>query len=146
MHIVAGPAAYCAGAGYLSHGPSNKLQITKIKSLHRRLNTWLSSPSSYINIWPSHRLALAFSVTFSMFVVELLGGIISNSLSLIVDARHMVVDSFSLVFGLITSRQALSPATKRRAFGYLRLERLAAFLMVHCCLWSRYVSLRPTPV
>ncbi|MEM3421554.1 MAG: cation diffusion facilitator family transporter [Candidatus Hadarchaeum sp.] len=74
----------------------------------------------------SRRLMLAFLLTASVFVAEVIGGILSNSLSLIGDAGHMLVDSVALAVGVSAFKLAMRPATKRKTYGYYRLEILAA--------------------
>ncbi|KUO39297.1 MAG: hypothetical protein APZ16_04700 [Candidatus Hadarchaeum yellowstonense] len=72
------------------------------------------------------RLRMALLLTSAMFVAELFGGILSNSLSLIGDAGHMVMDAAALSVGVIALRLAQRPATKERTYGHYRLEILAA--------------------
>ena len=45
----------------------------------------------------NHRaLIITFALTFSYFVIEVVGGILINSLALIADAAHMLTDVFGL--------------------------------------------------
>ena len=81
---------------------------------------------SYSRVRSRRRLILAFSITALMFVAELFGGILSNSLALIGDAGHMLMDSVALAVGMLAFKLARKPATKRRSYGYYRLEILAA--------------------
>ena len=76
----------------------------------------------------SRYLAIALVITFSFFVVELVGGIVTNSLALITDSWHMLNDVFALVFALVAAWIARHPATVKRTYGYYRAEILAAFL------------------
>ena len=66
-------------------------------------------------------------LTALFFGVEVIGGLISGSLSLLGDAGHMLRD----VFGLISTLSAITIAkkipTKTKTFGYHRLEIFAAF-------------------
>ncbi len=73
-------------------------------------------------------LLAAFLLTLAMFFGELVGGMLSNSLALIGDAGHMIMDAVALAVGILALRLALRPATKRRTYGYYRLEILAALL------------------
>lgn len=75
----------------------------------------------------SQRLLLAaFSLTLAMFFVELFGGVLSNSLSLIGDSGHMLMDSLALIVGVLAIRMAQRPANAHKSYGYYRLEILAA--------------------
>ena len=76
----------------------------------------------------SRYLAIALVITFSFSVVELVGGIVTNSLALITDSWHMLNDVFALVFALVAAWIARHPATVKRTYGYYRAEILAAFL------------------
>ena len=73
------------------------------------------------------RLAVAFVVLAVFMVVEVVAGLLTNSLALLSDAGHMVTD----VLGLGMSLAAIQLATRgsrhdHRTFGLYRLEILAA--------------------
>ena len=73
------------------------------------------------------RLLAVFAITLVVFVVELVGGVLSNSLALLADAGHMFTDVGRHRAG---PRCAIwfagRPASPDRTYGYLRLEILAA--------------------
>ncbi len=73
-------------------------------------------------------LGIALGITISFFIIELVGGILTNSLALLTDAWHMLNDVLALSFGLIAAWLALRPITVKRTYGYYRAEILAAFL------------------
>jgi len=73
-------------------------------------------------------LAIALGITISFFIVELIGGILTNSLALLTDAWHMLNHILALVFALIAAWLALRPITVKKTYGYYRAEILAAFL------------------
>jgi cobalt-zinc-cadmium efflux system protein len=72
------------------------------------------------------RLILAFGLTASFLVVEVVAGLVSGSLALLSDAGHMLTDAGAL--GLAIWAQALGsrPRSDRKTFGYRRAEILAA--------------------
>lgn len=72
------------------------------------------------------RLVAVFTLTLGVFVVELAGGLVSNSLALIADAGHMFTDVAGIGLALVAIWFAGRPANDGRTFGYLRLEILAA--------------------
>jgi len=74
------------------------------------------------------RLRLAFWTQAVFFVVELVGGILTNSLALLADAGHMLSDVGALGLSLLALRWALKSPTAQRTFGYHRLEILVALL------------------
>jgi cobalt-zinc-cadmium efflux system protein len=63
-----------------------------------------------------------------VLIIELVGGILTNSLALITDALHMLNDSLALIFSLIAAWLAQRPITMKRTYGYRRAEVLAAFV------------------
>jgi len=73
-------------------------------------------------------LIMALAITLSFFFIELVGGLLTNSLALQTDAWHMLNDVIALSFTLLAARIALRPATMRRTFGFHRTEIIAAFL------------------
>ena len=81
----------------------------------------------------SLKLCLIFNAVF--FVVELLGGIWTNSLALISDAGHMFSDVGALGFSLMAVIWAAKPPTPAKTYGYHRLEILAA-LVNGLILWG----------
>lgn len=70
--------------------------------------------------------AVALTLIFSF--MELVGGLMANSLALIGDAGHMVTDSASLFFALVANRIAMRGADADHSFGHGRVEVLAAFV------------------
>jgi cobalt-zinc-cadmium efflux system protein len=72
------------------------------------------------------RLRIALSITLSVMVVEIIGGILADSLALIADAAHMATDAVGLGMALLAIRFAARPADENRTFGYARAEILAA--------------------
>ncbi len=73
-------------------------------------------------------LLIALSITVIMMVVEVIGGILSNSLALLSDAGHMLTDNLALLLSFFAMTFASMPATDRRTFGFYRLEILAALI------------------
>lgn len=71
-------------------------------------------------------LKIALAITTIFLVVEVVGGIITNSLALLADAGHMATDVAALGLALFATWLARRPATPERSFGFLRAEILAA--------------------
>jgi cobalt-zinc-cadmium efflux system protein len=72
------------------------------------------------------RLIAALAITLVIFLAELIGGFISNSLALLSDAGHMLTDTMALVLALLAAAFAARPATKKSTFGFYRLEILSS--------------------
>ena len=73
-------------------------------------------------------LLIALSITLLMMIIEVIGGLLSNSLALLSDAGHMLTDNFALVLSLFAMKFASMPATEKRTLGFYRLEILAALI------------------
>ncbi|MEU6673386.1 cation diffusion facilitator family transporter [Streptomyces sp. NPDC046925] len=78
------------------------------------------------------RLRIALGITVTVMVVEIVGGIMADSLALIADATHMATDALGLGMALLAIQFASRPATENRTFGYARAEILAA--LANCLL------------
>ncbi|MDX3691795.1 cation diffusion facilitator family transporter [Streptomyces europaeiscabiei] len=78
------------------------------------------------------RLRIALSITLTVMVVEIVGGVLADSLALIADAAHMATDAVGLGMALLAIHFANRPATGNRTFGYARAEILAA--LANCLL------------
>lgn len=76
----------------------------------------------------SRGLKGALILTTLFLLAEVVGGLISNSLTLLADAGHMFTDVGALAFSLFVVWLARQPATSRNTYGYLRWEILAALL------------------
>jgi cobalt-zinc-cadmium efflux system protein len=72
-------------------------------------------------------LKAAIILTCGYFIVEVIGGLISGSLSLLGDAGHMLRDVISLLITLSALKIAKKLPSKTKTFGYHRVEILAAF-------------------
>jgi cobalt-zinc-cadmium efflux system protein len=74
------------------------------------------------------RLLVALTITGLMTIVELAGGLISNSLALIGDAGHMFTDTLALGLSLFALNLTKRPASQTKTYGYYRAEILAALV------------------
>jgi len=81
------------------------------------------------------RLLLAFVSQLIFFLVELVGGLLTNSLALLADAGHMLSDVAALGLSLLALIYAAKPPTAQKTYGYHRLEILAA-LVNGLVLWA----------
>ncbi|CEG29705.1 cation diffusion facilitator family transporter [Bacillus sp. B-jedd] len=73
-------------------------------------------------------LLLAFLLIASFMLVEVAGGIITNSLALLSDAGHMLSDAAALGLSYFAIRLGERKATPGKTFGYKRFEIIAAAL------------------
>lgn len=72
------------------------------------------------------RMWLVFGLTAGFLIVEVVGGILTNSLALLSDAAHMFTDVMALAIAIAAMRLSRLPADRKRTFGYHRFEILAA--------------------
>ncbi len=73
-------------------------------------------------------LKLAIVLTAFIFFLELAGGIISNSLALLSDAAHVLMDVVALALSYGALRISARPSNSNVTFGYHRFEIFAALL------------------
>ena len=66
-------------------------------------------------------LKFALVIVLVIMVAEVVGGILSNSLALLGDAGHMLVDALALGLSLFAITIAGRPATPNRTYGYHRI-------------------------
>ncbi len=100
------------------------------------------------------KLQLTFVLTALIALVELVGGIVSNSLALMSDAGHVVTDLSAIGLALLALYFSSRPADVRRTYGYYRAEILSAlangimlFGIIAFVLWEAYERFQnPEPV
>ena len=61
-------------------------------------------------------------------VAQVIGGLISGSLSLLSDALHNFTDVISLIISYVANLFSKKEASLKRTFGYKRAEIIAAFI------------------
>ncbi|MHA1255990.1 MAG: cation diffusion facilitator family transporter [Promethearchaeota archaeon] len=74
------------------------------------------------------RLFLSLTITIIFMVVEIIGGLLTNSIALLSDAGHMFTHSFAIGISLIAIYIACKPPCHHKTFGMYRAEVLAAFI------------------
>lgn len=82
---------------------------------------------AYRNI-EKKRLILSLTITSIVMIIEIIGGILTNSIALISDAGHMFTHSFALGISLSAIIIARKPPCHHKTFGLYRAEVLAAFI------------------
>jgi cobalt-zinc-cadmium efflux system protein len=106
---LAGAQLYCAGksagADDLAHSHSHD-----------------STPDS------EQRLGRAFVLIAAFMFVEIAGGLVANSLTLLADAGHMFLDASALAFSWYAMRISQRVQDERLTYGYHRWQVLAAFV------------------
>lgn len=73
-------------------------------------------------------LGRAFALIGGFMFVEIVGGLVANSLTLLADAGHMFLDASALAFSWYAVRLSRRIEDERLSYGYHRWEVLAAFV------------------
>lgn len=99
------------------------------------------------------RLALVVGLNFLITVAEVVGGLISGSLSLISDALHNFSDGIAVIIAWIAIRLDARPRTDQYTFGLKRAQVLAAVINAGALVaislylfveaWNRFVDPHP---
>lgn len=95
------------------------------------------------------RLGLAIVVNMVLTIAQIVGGIVSGSLSLIADALHNFSDAASLLIAWVARKIGRQPADHFRTFGYKRAEVIATLInlvtlvliglfLIYQALWRIY--------
>jgi cobalt-zinc-cadmium efflux system protein len=75
---------------------------------------------------PQVQLKFAIALTTLVFLVEAVGGYLTNSLALLSDAAHVFMDVFALSLSLVAFYLATIPPSDTRTYGFHRTEVFAA--------------------
>lgn len=86
----------------------------------------MTSIASYAHL--RSRLYLALSLNAVVIAAEFIGGFMLDSMGLMGDAGHNLIDQGSLFLALYAHVLTARPATEERTFGYHRAGIIAAFL------------------
>jgi len=73
-------------------------------------------------------LWITLILTLFFTLVEIIGGLLSNSLALLSDSAHMISDVMALGLSMVALYMAAKKPNSRYTFGYLRFEIIASFL------------------
>ncbi|GAB3610538.1 cation diffusion facilitator family transporter [Humibacter ginsengiterrae] len=71
---------------------------------------------------------VVIAIVLGVFVLEIIGALLSGSLALLADAGHLVSDLVGLIVALVAATVAARPATDRQTFGFRRVEVFGALV------------------
>ncbi|MFX1267415.1 MAG: cation diffusion facilitator family transporter [Promethearchaeota archaeon] len=74
------------------------------------------------------KLLISLTITSTVMILEIIGGLITNSIALLSDAGHMFTHSFAIGISLLAIFIARKPPCHHKTFGLFRAEVLAAFI------------------
>lgn len=119
-------------------------KINNSSVLSQRMNNQHNG-RSHLTDQSSRRLKVALVIVLAILVAEVIGGLLSNSLALLGDAGHMLVDALALGISLFAIAIARRPATATKTYGYHRAEIMAALangailvLLAICIFYEAY--------
>jgi cobalt-zinc-cadmium efflux system protein len=75
-----------------------------------------------------NRLWIALGITAFFLIIEVIGGIVANSLALLADAGHMLTDVGALILAITVAHLAERAPSAKKTYGLLRAEVLGAFI------------------
>jgi cobalt-zinc-cadmium efflux system protein len=73
-------------------------------------------------------LGISIALNAIIFIVELAGGILTNSLALISDSLHNLSDFFALILSYMASKVIQWKSNSEKSYGYVRVEIFVAFI------------------
>lgn len=93
----------------------------------------------------SRNLFITILLNFVISVAELIGGLFSNSLSLISDALHNFSDGFAMIIAWIAVKVSRRDSNVRKTFGYKRIQILSALfnaiILIVICVFLIYEAI-----
>mgnify|MGYP000058938705 CR=1 FL=1 len=100
------------------------------------------------------KLLWATLLNLSITIVQIVGGLVSNSLSLLSDALHNLGDSSAIFIAFLAGKKSRKKPDMRQTFGYKRVEILAAFfnaiVLIAICIFLFFEAyqrfLHPEPI
>lgn len=76
----------------------------------------------------TNALKISLAIIISAFVIEFLIGIISNSLALVTDSVHAILDSIVTAILLVAAKWSTKPADREHTYGHGKIETLGSFI------------------
>ena len=94
----------------------------------------------------SNLLLKSLIITAIFTIVEVIAGVISDSLTLLADAGHMFTDSLAIFSSWAAILISRKPKDKLRSFGYVRFQVLSTFIngvsLLAITVWIIYEAIR----
>lgn len=78
------------------------------------------------HVGSDRNLLISIILNFGITAIQIVGGIVSNSLSLLSDSLHNLGDAVALLLAYIAGKIGKKESTNTRTFGYKRAEIIAA--------------------
>ncbi|XP_055299564.1 proton-coupled zinc antiporter SLC30A2 isoform X2 [Sitodiplosis mosellana] len=118
---------YCLH-GRLSKNCCNE-QILELTQIEKHCHTDIER-SEGMDVHARKKLIIASILCLVFMMLEVVGGIYSNSLAIATDAAHLLTDFASFMISLFAIWFAGRPSTRKMSFGWYRAEVLGAIVSV----------------
>lgn len=86
----------------------------------------MSSKESHHSNKRAKNVLFAATLNIGFTIIEIIGGLLTNSVAILSDALHDLGDSIALITSYVAEKQANRPSDKKRTFGYARLSIFSA--------------------
>lgn len=87
-----------------------------------------SHPHAHVAQGETRHIAVAFWLNFSFSIIELIGGLLTNSVAILADAIHDLGDSLAIAFAWAAAKIAGKAPNQRYSYGYRRWSLLSALI------------------
>ena len=104
----------------------NATNVNNVKVNATNANAASQAAAIHASHTHQHRLLLTLSLTSIVFFAEVIGSFLTNSLSLLIDAGHMLTDISVLAASTVTAVLMRRRPSSKRTWGWARLEVITA--------------------
>lgn len=120
------------GTNYDSKGLQHSFvsQTTPLSSSSGSVEHCHSERQTGIDKKARRKLIIATTLCLFFMIVEIIGGVLANSLAIATDAAHLLTDLASFLISLFAIWLASRPSTRRMSFGWHRAEVIGATISV----------------
>lgn len=101
--------------------------MSDVKHNHTRFHEDISHHHT-VNEKSVFLLMISFCINMLLSLAEIIGGVISGSVSLIADALHNTSDAFSILIAVIAFKIGNKKASAKYTYGFKRAEIIGAFV------------------
>lgn len=97
------------------------------KDIKKEIENTVNEKVNFINKTPEN-IKIAFLLNLAFSVVEAIGGILTNSISIISDSLHNLGDSITIGINYIFEKKSKKLPNKEYSYGYLRYTMLGSLI------------------
>lgn len=119
-----------------------KVDDSSIELGHSHKNKSKHSHNHHLNELEGKRLITTIALNLTISIVQIIGGLFSNSLSLLSDALHNFSDGLALWLTYITEKVSAKKINKYKTYGYKRAPIISAFtnafVLILVCIYLIY--------